>query len=91
MKRLEKQVEASKQQLTASKKLCSEYQKAYASLYADAAGVDLSKVPITANMSIQDVQSAIYSSSVQVPEVTMQSPEVVDTEDCVSEDDLVVL
>lgn len=91
MKRLEKQVEASKQQLTASKKLCSEYQKAYASLYADAAGVDLSKVPITANMSIQDVQSAIYSSSVQVPEVTMQSPEVVDTEDYVSEDDLVVL
>lgn len=91
MKRLQKQVNASKNELLACKKLCSDYQKAYASLYADAAGVDLSKVSITANMSIQDVQSAIFSSSVQVPEVTLEGPEVVDEEDYINGDDLVVL
>lgn len=89
---LDEKIKRLEQRVTASEKLCKEYQNAYASLYADAAGVDLSKVSITANMSIKEVQSAICSSA-QVPKVTLQDPEVIEAEEYIDGDgdSLVVL
>ena len=75
----------------AAERLQQEYQSAYVQLYANAAGVDLSQVNITASMSVSDVQSVICGSS-RVPELG-QEPEEIDIEDFddLDEDSLVTM
>lgn len=60
---LEGELATLRSEVTATKKMLAEYQNAYASLYAAAAGVDLSNVPITASTSLKSLQSMIQSSS----------------------------
>lgn len=50
-------------EITASKKLLSEFQEAYAHLYAHAVGADSTNVRITASTNVNDIQSAVRGSA----------------------------
>lgn len=59
---LDEELKRLRKQIKSSTRLQEEYRDAYAVLYASAAGVDLSKVSITSDMSVKDVQNAICGS-----------------------------
>ena len=88
---LDEKIKDLERKVLAAEKLQAEYQRAYADLYANAVGIDSSKVRIDAGMSIKDIQSAICSST-QIQDNPMM-PEPVDLEDSIDdyEDSLVTL
>lgn len=64
MSNLDKDNQKLQKEITASEKLISEYQDAYASLYAQAVGVSLSNISVTATTDVSQLQKVISSSVV---------------------------
>lgn len=91
---LDAKCNALKSQLTAAQKLLSEYQSAYAALYASAIGVHVSNSAIAASTSVEELQSAI-TNSVQSATNTSSvfvKPDVIDADvQDYNEEDLVTL
>ena len=83
-------------QIAASKKMLTQYQSAYAKLYASAVGSDLSNLKITASTSVEELQRAISGSSLKKGITSIQAShtpqyEEVDVVDDVYSDDIVTL
>lgn len=83
-------------QIAASKKMLTQYQSAYAKLYASAVGSDLSNLKITASTSVEELQRAISGSSLKKSITAIQAShtpqyEEVDVVDDVYGDDIVTL
>ncbi len=83
-------------QIAASKKMLTQYQSAYAKLYASAVGSDLSNLKITASTSVEELQRAISGSSLKTSITSIQAShtpqyEEVDVVDDVYSDDIVTL
>lgn len=83
-------------QIAASKKMLTQYQSAYAKLYASAVGSDLSNLKITASTSVEELQRAISGSSLKKRITSIQAShtsqyEEVDVVDDVYSDDIVTL
>lgn len=82
--------------IAASKKMLTQYQSAYAKLYASAVGSDLSNLQITASTSVEDLQKAISGSSLKKSMSSIQAShtpqyEEVDVIDDIYSDDIVTL
>lgn len=82
--------------IAASKKMLTQYQSAYAKLYASAVGSDLSNLKITASTSVEELQRAISGSSLKKSITAIQASrtpqyEEVDVVDDVYGDDIVTL
>lgn len=77
--------------LEAAERLVEEYQDAYASLYANAIGVNLGNISVTANTSVSDMQKLINGgSNMNISEVFVEPiPEEVLADD--AEDDIVTM
>lgn len=75
------------QRLDTADKLIQEYQDAYASLYANAIGVELSGVQVTASTSVSEIQSLIRGTIVNGRTRITASTEVDSGMDIVDEDD----
>lgn len=85
------QVNDLKKQITASRELISEYQDAYANLYAQALGVNLN-VSVTASTTVADLQKKILGSSAhEVVSDELVEPQLVDLDDNFDDDSLVTL
>lgn len=83
-------------QIAASKKMLTQYQSAYAKLYASAVGSDLSNLKITASTSVEELQRAISGSSLKKSITSIQASnttqyEEVNVVDDVYGDDIVTL
>ena len=84
---LDDQVKSLQKKITASQKLISEYQDAYAALYSNAVGVDLSDIVVTASTSVRELRDKITGQSGYAPASDDQfaEPQLIDTFD--DEDD----
>ena len=77
--------------LSSCRRQISEYQNAYAELYASAIGVDFNKLNITASTKIDDIKKQISDNSIIQQNVSYLSSEVDETALDVLDDDLVTL
>lgn len=77
--------------LSSCRRQISEYQNAYAELYASAIGVDFNKLDITASTKIDDIKKQISNNSIIQQNVSYLSSEIDNTNLDMIDDDLVTL
>lgn len=81
-----------REQLKAAHELIADYQQAYGNMYANAVGVRLDSVSVTATTSVKDLQSAILGGSKSAKVDSTFLDQVVEVEDTQLDDvDLVTL
>lgn len=75
---LDAQVRNLKSRLEACQRILSEYQDEYADLYANALGVTLNNVSVTASTSVADLKSMISNSASASSDISFDQPAQVD-------------
>lgn len=78
-------------EIEAANKLIAEYQDAYATLYANALGVDLSNVSVTATTSVSELQKLIGSTSTANLSTAFVDPVPIDIAEDISEDEMITI
>lgn len=78
-----------KAKLEAAEQLISEYQDAYASLYANAIGVSVTDIPVTASTSVSQIQKLI-SGATNMSNVFVE-PDMTDIDDTDMDDDMITM
>jgi hypothetical protein len=79
--------------VSAATKLIQEYQDAYANLYANAIGVHLEDVRVTASTSVKELQTIIGNTQLGTNQTAIQATELADIDfiDDGTDGDLVTL
>ena len=90
---LDAKIQKLKQEVSAATKLIQEYQDAYANLYANAIGVHLEDVRVTASTSVKELQTIIGNTQLGTNQTAIQATELADIDfiDDGTDEDLVTL
>lgn len=90
---LDAKIQKLKQEVLAATKLIQEYQDAYANLYANAIGVHLEDVRVTASTSVKELQTIIGNTQLGTNQTAIQATELADIDfiDDGTDGDLVTL
>lgn len=93
---LDAKLRKSNSEVVAARKLLAQYQRAYAQIYANAVGADLTGIDITANTSVADLQKVISGTSLHSGKSAVfasrdQAYEEVDIVDDYDDDGLVTI
>lgn len=80
-----------KEDIKAAQRIIDEYQNAYAQMYANAVGVNLDNVSVTASTSVKELQDLIWSSSKASGTYITEPTPVVDVIDLADGSDLITL
>lgn len=86
------EIENLNKDLSSCRRQISEYQNAYAELYASAIGVDFNKLNITASTKVRDIKKQISDNSIIQQNVSYLSSELDDSNlDVLDDEDLITL
>ena len=80
-----------KSKLEAAENLIAEYQDAYANLYANALGVHLKNISVTASTSVSEMQKLIGGTSTSNMSTVFVEPMPIDIAEDISEDEIVTI
>lgn len=80
-----------KSKLEAAENLITEYQDAYANLYATAVGVHLNDIAVTASTSVSEMQKLIGGTSTSNMSTVFVEPTPLDIAEDITEDEMVII